>query len=164
MPYTVNVSGISLKFPTTVLIRGFWWSEEVYKVFQIQYDPANNISNSKTPLSALSIRSISNPKETNVHVTYFNQPILTNLIKALKHINDGITYVSDLSKIEGYSGNYWVMNANYSHPFEVELYGCEDFKIEKSKNHVQLFLIQSKCVHAKANISKTKKSNKSRNN
>ncbi len=156
MPHTHT--GISLKFPTTILIRGFWWSEEIYNVFEIQYDPANNISNSKTPLSAQRIRYIRNPRGTKVFVTYFNQPILTNLIKAQKHINDSINYVSDLSKIEGYSGNYWVMNADYSHPFEVELYGCEDFKIEKGKIHVELFLIRSKCLNVKANKSKTDKS------
>ncbi len=76
----------------------------------------------------------------NVTITYLTQPIWTKSI-LLRYNGNGINFISDLSKIQGYSGNYWTEGSDLSSPFEIEFYGCEDFNLEKGKCHlIFLFL------------------------
>ena len=133
-PNPANFSSSSILFPKVVLIRGIWWSRSIFHWFNIQYNPANNISeDSQLRTNVIRSNAIQYPGETNITVDYFPQPILTNSI-SLHWFSGPIFYVSNLSKIPGYYGNYWVVFGNYSSPLEIELYGCEDYDLEKGDN------------------------------
>ena len=45
-----------------------------------------------------------------------------------------------MSMIPGYKGNFWVEGNNLSYPFEIEMYGCEDYNLEKGESNFFKYL------------------------
>jgi hypothetical protein len=129
-----SFSSNSILLPKVTLIRGIWWSRNSFDWFFIQYKPANNISEVKQ-LSTYVVRSstIHFFGNANTTIDYFPQPILTNSIN-LRWADGKIEYISDLSKISGFNGNYWVVYGDYTNPLEIEIYGCEDYDLEKGES------------------------------
>ncbi len=133
--HPANFSASSISFPKPVLIQGIWWSSYLTTFITVWYNTINNISNSKQ-LWTLAQRSNNQQLQIkkNVTVTYFAKPIFTNSIM-LQHNNQNINFVSNLSMIPGYRGNNWVEGSNTAYPFEIELYGCENYNLETGERN-----------------------------
>ena len=97
----------------------------------MNYNPAYNISILSQTWTATA-RSATEVliEKLNVTVKYFSQPMLTNLI-VLWYDHERVNF---MPHIPGYSGNYWVVNNRSGPPFELEMYGCEDYDLEKGKS------------------------------
>jgi len=139
--HPANFRENTISFPKPVLIRGVWWSSNTVLYLKILFNTENNISNSNQLWTlSYSSTSLQNKMRMNVTITYLTQPIWTKSI-SLRYNGNDVNFISDLSKIQGYSGNYWAEGSDLSSPFEIEFYGCEDFNLEKGKCHlIFLFL------------------------
>lgn len=146
-PYTANFSENSIQFPKVVLIRGIWWSNDYLLYGGMDYIPANNISILGRIWASVS-RSVTdvNIEQKNITVKYFSQPILTKSAQLWYDYQS----VNFMPNILGYYGNYWVVNNRSRPPFELEMYGCEDYDLEKGKINLMVwfFIIHIKYFKA----------------
>jgi hypothetical protein len=120
-------------FPKVVLIRGVWWSSDYLLNLGINYNPAYNISIlGQTWTATFRSNTELQIEKLNVTIKYFSQPVLTNSI-LLWYDHQ---YVNFMPNIFGYNGNYWAVNNRSGPPFELEMYGCEDYDLEKGKSQL----------------------------